>query len=218
MTPDVVSLKNATVTSGSAAPASKDLGRNEFLQLLMTQLSAQDPLNPMDSSEFTAQLSQFASLEQLSNMGEKLDALVSISGASNAAGAVSLLGKEVRVDTNTIKEPGKVYYELASAATQVQLEVRTLDGRVVHTEAGLKGDKGLQEVDLKGFEKGDYIVTLVAKDAAGKDVRGKVSVLESVRAVNFQGNVPIVMTNSGQQIPANQVLEIRNRTQEEGEG
>jgi flagellar basal-body rod modification protein FlgD len=57
----------------NAAKASDDTGRNEFLQLLATQLQYQDPLNPLQNSEFVAQLAQFSSLEQLILIRESLD-------------------------------------------------------------------------------------------------------------------------------------------------
>jgi len=53
----------------------KELGRDQFLTLLVAQLKNQDPLNPMESADFTAQLAQFSSLEQLFGMNESLDAI-----------------------------------------------------------------------------------------------------------------------------------------------
>lgn len=209
MNTDVVDLKNATALGNPPAKPSQEMGKNEFLKLLMTQLSAQDPMNPMDSTQFTAQLSQFASLEQLSNMSNKLDSLISISGASNAANAVSLLGKDVRVDNSKVKGPIKAYYELESQARDVRMEVRDKDGHVVHAVTGLSGDKGLQEVNLEGFPPGEYTINLVAVDAQNKEVKSKLSTLERVNAVNFVGNVPQVLTQSGQTIAASSVLEIR---------
>ena len=58
-------------TSASTSPK-KDLGRNEFLTLLITQLKNQNPLNPLESADFTAQLAQFSSLEQLFGMNDSL--------------------------------------------------------------------------------------------------------------------------------------------------
>lgn len=209
MNTSVVDLKNATALGGPQMAPSQEMGKNEFLQLLMTQLSAQDPMNPMDSTQFTAQLSQFASLEQLSNVSEKMDSLIQISGASNAANAVSLLGKEVRVDNNKIKGNAKVVYELESRANEVKLEVRDKENRVVKVITDLPGETGLQEVNLEDIPPGEYKVSIVAKDAQNKEVKSQISTLEKVKAVNFVGNVPQVITENGQEIPASSVLEIR---------
>ena len=64
---------SATDTRDSAAKASDQLGRDAFLQLLTTQLAHQDPLEPQADGEFIAQLAQFSSLEQLTEMRTTLD-------------------------------------------------------------------------------------------------------------------------------------------------
>ena len=61
-TTDVSTQPTATATKKG------ELGKDDFLKLFTKQLQAQDPLNPMDSSDFTAQLAQFSSLEQLQNI------------------------------------------------------------------------------------------------------------------------------------------------------
>lgn len=60
------------------------LGKDEFLNLLVTQLSSQDPLNPMDSTESIAQLAQFSSLEQMQNLNGQLEAQRQASGLVDA--------------------------------------------------------------------------------------------------------------------------------------
>ena len=68
---------NAAGISDNSLSASQPniLGKDDFLTLLVTQLQHQDPLNPQDSTEFTAQLAQFSSLEQLGNVNDKLEYL-----------------------------------------------------------------------------------------------------------------------------------------------
>lgn len=70
---------NADVTPGG------QLGKDEFLNLLMTQLSSQDPLDPMDSAESIAQLAQFSALEQMQNVNTQIEALRRASGLTDAA-------------------------------------------------------------------------------------------------------------------------------------
>jgi flagellar basal-body rod modification protein FlgD len=67
----------------------QELGRDDFLRLLITQLSHQDPMNPMEDREFIAQMAQFSTLEQMTNMAadfSRLTAMLSSSEASNALG------------------------------------------------------------------------------------------------------------------------------------
>ena len=65
---DKVGQTNNTTTSSSEALKKKDLGKDAFLQLLVTQLQHQDPTKPQADGEFIAQLAQFSSLEQLTSM------------------------------------------------------------------------------------------------------------------------------------------------------
>jgi flagellar basal-body rod modification protein FlgD len=87
-------------TSASAASGARggaDLGRDEFLRMLITQLENQDPLNPQDATEFTAQLAQFSSLDQLFSMRAAIDNLAAAQGGSNALSVASLIGRRVLV-------------------------------------------------------------------------------------------------------------------------
>ena len=78
-----------------SVPSNAELGRNEFLRLLTTQLQNQDPMNPMDSADFTAQLAQFSSLEQQFNSNERLSELVSYQSSMSSSMSVALLGRSV---------------------------------------------------------------------------------------------------------------------------
>lgn len=82
-----------TYTDGTKVTnPNSELGKDQFLQLLVTQLENQDPLNPMDDKEFIAQMAQFSALEQMQNLNESFSAVK----------AYSLLGKTVTasVDSN----------------------------------------------------------------------------------------------------------------------
>jgi flagellar basal-body rod modification protein FlgD len=61
------------------------LGQDAFLQLLVTQLQHQDPLQPQDDSQFLAQLAQFSSLEQLTQMNQSIQQLVTLAGTNNSS-------------------------------------------------------------------------------------------------------------------------------------
>jgi len=73
-------------------PPSQELGKQEFLNLLMVQLRNQDPMNVQEDREFIAQLAQFSSLEQSTNLGLAMENLISFQQLTQGA---SLIGKEV---------------------------------------------------------------------------------------------------------------------------
>lgn len=74
---------------------SQSLSQQEFLNILLTQLQFQDPMKPFDNQEFLAQMAQFSSLAQTSQMNERIDTLLSLQAATQSIG---LLGKAVQVD------------------------------------------------------------------------------------------------------------------------
>ena len=88
--------KNKTGEAGEK----NNLGKESFLKLLVTELKHQDPTKPMEDKEFIAQMAQFSSLEQMSNMNKEIKNLL---GSSRASEAYGILGKEV--DTfDTVKK------------------------------------------------------------------------------------------------------------------
>jgi len=80
---------------------SKDLGRNEFLKLLVAQLENQDPLSPAENGEFVAQLAQFSSLEEAQNLSASFDSFAGSFMSTQHLQATSLVGRPVHVASNT---------------------------------------------------------------------------------------------------------------------
>ncbi len=85
--------------------AKQQLGKDEFLTLLIAQLSHQDPTNPMDNTEFVAQMAQFSSLEQMHNMANGFDKIASVMHNNDA---ISTIGKTVDIELGSDKVTGVV--------------------------------------------------------------------------------------------------------------
>ena len=98
--------------------ASQELGKDDFLKLLLTQLSNQDPTSPMENTEFIAQMAQFSSLEQMTNMSTEFAKLANM---PNSNEAVSLLGKNVTISTGDTSVNGVV--EAVTRGEDPQVEV-----------------------------------------------------------------------------------------------
>ncbi|MBR1721295.1 MAG: flagellar hook assembly protein FlgD [Treponema sp.] len=75
--------------------ASRELGKDDFLKLLMAQMTNQDPTSPMENTEFIAQMAQFTSLEQMTNMSQNFEKMAAMIHSSEAQ---SMLGKTVQID------------------------------------------------------------------------------------------------------------------------
>ena len=88
----------ASVSSSASATQANPMGMEDFLKILLTQLTYQDPLKPMDNQEFMAQMAQFTSLEQTQQLNEKMSTLITNQAALQSVG---LIGRTVDITTNT---------------------------------------------------------------------------------------------------------------------
>ena len=111
---NAVSTTNST-TASAATSMKQDIGfnANDFMQLLVTQLKNQDPLNPQDSSQFVSQLAQLSQVEQTYNINTNLQNLLSSQNNITSLSAMSLIGKNVTTN------------ELSGLVTAVKLDGNT---------------------------------------------------------------------------------------------
>jgi flagellar basal-body rod modification protein FlgD len=85
-----------TTDTQGKAKAKHELGKDDFLNLLITQLKNQDPLNPLKDTEFIAQLANFSSLEQITNMSSNMEEFLKQQQYQSSAVAVNMIGMEIR--------------------------------------------------------------------------------------------------------------------------
>ncbi|MCI5523720.1 MAG: flagellar hook assembly protein FlgD [Spirochaetia bacterium] len=112
----VDTLNKANAIEGRQVQQS--LGKDDFLKLLIAQLSNQDPTSPMENTEFIAQMAQFSSLEQMTNMNQEFYKLNSMLSGNQA---VSTLGKTVDIDINGVISTGVVDAVTCGNAPQVRV-------------------------------------------------------------------------------------------------
>ncbi len=84
---------------------STNLGQEDLFKILLTELSYQDPLEPIDNKEFIGQLAQFTNLEQTRSFNTNLESLLTVQAANQS---ILLLGKTVEIETSTVPEVGDV--------------------------------------------------------------------------------------------------------------
>jgi len=164
MTTPVTTSSAASTPAATNAEALSALTSNfqSFLSLLTSQLKNQDPLSPMDSTQFTQQLVQMSSV-QAQLTGNALLQQVANNTGTGISTAVGLIGKQVRaVSDNAQLAGGKAdwTYNLPADAGSLAVEVVDANGRVVHAETA----------DAAGLKAGDHAFSWNGKDMTGTKV------------------------------------------------
>ncbi|MEQ8747933.1 flagellar hook capping FlgD N-terminal domain-containing protein [Pyruvatibacter sp.] len=215
---DAIAASQAS--QGAAATSSSKLSGDfdTFLTLLTTQLKNQDPLEPLDSSEFTNQLVQFSGVEQSIATNKNLEQLLNLTFANFATDAVGYIGKEVVAESQTaILTDGNAQwgYELSAAAEEVQFFVTDIAGRLVHsdTASNLSGNGTFQwdgkDAGGRQLSDGSYNLRVIATNASGEEVPVTMKQSGIVTAVEFDNNTPVLTVN-GSGIQLSDVITVRN--------
>lgn len=183
--------------------AQKEINKDAFLSLLVAQLKNQDPLNPMESTEFTAQLAQFSSLEQLFNINENLKTLSQEKAGQTAKDLIDYIGKEITWTDNTLViKDGEVTggaYKLTERG-DVILSIFNTAGTEIRTL--YNGDQQAGEYDIrfdgrdqKGQSLPDgtysFVVKAFTKNGAPMDVT--TSLKGKVTAVTYKNETPYLV-------------------------
>jgi flagellar basal-body rod modification protein FlgD len=207
MTTMAISAISTLTESGTASSAtnSKSLDKNAFLKLLTTQLQNQDPLNPTDSTEFTAQLAQFSSLEQLSNVNATLNTLKLYEASINNAQAVGFIGKDIIANGNSIEkksgQPVNCDYELPAAAKSVVVTIYDSTGNFVRDYQKTALAAGKQSLTWDGRDRngnsvadGAYTFEVQALDQKGAKLDVTTFSKGTVTGVTFEDGITYLLT------------------------
>ncbi len=206
------------------------LGLDDFLTLLVAQLQNQDPLNPTDSTEFTAQLTQYSQLEQSINMNNNMEELLDIQRSSDRLSALSLIDKQVLVQGSSFElgeGATEIGYKVDGEVTDLAITIRDQGGRTVATLYPAELDPGNHFITWDGLDaNGDPLppgTYEIAIDALGSGPDGASPVVPlvytDVTGVDMSGSEALLLTRSGEfNLSAVQgVYEQANRHQTEPE-
>jgi flagellar basal-body rod modification protein FlgD len=177
-----------------------------FLVLLTAQLQNQDPLAPMDSTQFTQQLVQFSQVEQQIRTNEQLEGLVSQYQAASAGAALSYLGRDALIESGATRLAGGQAtwgYSLGDTAEEAKITIKDSRGRTVF-EGPAETTEGSHIFTWNGkntagetMPDGTYTMSVSAKDEAGESVDVVMTVRETIMGVDFSGATPLVITATG---------------------
>jgi flagellar basal-body rod modification protein FlgD len=187
-------VTQATKASGAKDQLAADM--NQFLTLLTTQLANQDPLSPMDSTEFTNQLVQYANVEQNIQTNDNLEKLIAVQQAAMTLNSASYIGKTVSIATDQLPlQDGKAAfaYTFNSVPDAAAVVITDSSGTIVKTITPNmaegshsvtwdgKSDSGTQLSD------GGYTVKVTALDADKKTIDSTIVVTGKVTGVSVYG-------------------------------
>jgi flagellar basal-body rod modification protein FlgD len=197
-----ITSTGATQSANKTQLAQQVLNSNfsQFLRLLTTQLQNQDPLNPMDSAQFTQQLVMYSQVEQQLATNTKLDNLTSLTMNSSLSLALGYVGKDITYTSAELNfdgaTPVDISYNLTEAATSATMNILDDEGNVVYTTT-VSDTTGLNKVTWDGTttqgptaESGTYSIQLVATDETGNTSNITTAVTGLVRGIENQDGVP----------------------------
>lgn len=206
--------QTSTTSTQSQASSTKSVGKDEFMKLLLAQLKNQDPLKPMDGTDFAAQLAQFSSLEQLKNLNTTLETQSVNQMTLGYAQSVNMIGKEAVANSgNTVTANGQtteLNYRLAKDAQSVTISIMDKNGNLIKTWDESAKTAGMNRAtwDCSGVEKGDYTYQIAATNSFGAPVTADTMTTGVVTAVHFRSN-QILVTLNGREVPLSDIIEIR---------
>ncbi|WP_299090085.1 flagellar hook assembly protein FlgD [uncultured Metabacillus sp.] len=124
----LLTSKPSTTTTGNSS-----LGKDEFLKILMAQLQHQDPLNPMEDKEFIAQMAQFSSLEQTTNMANMLERFLTTQTQGESILKYSeMIGKHVEWMNAEVQTGGGIVKAIKQSETGIMLVLE--DGKEISSD------------------------------------------------------------------------------------
>jgi flagellar basal-body rod modification protein FlgD len=203
-------------SSSSSSTSGATLADNfqSFLMLLTTQLQNQNPLDPLDTNQFTQQLVQFAQVEQQLKSNSQLESLVKIEQTAQSTQALVFVGQTVAVDGSTAKFDGSATWNFtAPSDSNATITITNSAGQTAYSgnfsvSSGNssfvwdgKGNDGTQ------WPAGDYKMTVTAKDSNGKDIAISTEVQGTVDSVDLTAS-PALLSIGGKNYTLDQIKRV----------
>ena len=195
---------NASAATSSAVSDGTIAGNfTTFLQLLTTQLQNQNPLDPLDTNQFTQQLVEFAQVEQQLKSNDSLATLVSLQQTAQATSALGLVGATVVVNGQTAQlANGSANWSLsATKPTSATVSIADSTGQTAYT-GKLAVNAGSQSFTWNGqgndgklWPDGNYTISITGVDANGQTSTVSTQVQAPVDSVDLTQNPPLLSIN-----------------------
>ncbi len=216
-------VSSGTGENTSSSSNTEEMGMDQFLKLFIAQIQHQDPLSPLDSAEFTAQLAQFTSVEQLYGMNSRLaDIEKALSGQNEQRDDLGFIGKTVKADDNTMRvDNGTVQsgsYTIDGSG-YVTIDVYDSQGLIVRTFYEGWEDKGEHDVNWDGRDDtgklvgdGAYTFEITARDENGYYIPSNTYISGEVSGITYQNGQSYLMIGDKIISNSNNIIEVGQTT------
>jgi len=222
-TPSTTTSNTSTAQAAGVVGSQQLAGNfNTFLKLLTSQLQHQDPLNPLDTNQFTQQLVEFASVEQQVNMNSNLQTLISMQQSTESLQALQLVGANVTINSNTATlskatgSPATWGFSSPAPATGA-VTITSSTGQVALTGT-ISLSAGSQTFTWNGqgnngvaWPDGNYTLSINATGASGQPVTVSTQVQGTISSIDVSKNPPQV-TVGGQSYPISAIQSINGKS------
>ena len=190
------------------------IGKDDFFKMLLAQIQNQDPLNPIDGTDFATQLAQFSSLERLGNINAQLETMNLYQASLNNAQSLNLIGREVMARGDVIKVEGEstdLTYSLSGDAKKVSIKIYDEAGDLVNTLEFGNQKEGRNSViwDCSGISNGNYTFDVSAVDGNGEKISVDTMITGVVTGVAFKNGSAYLSIN-GQDIAFGDVISVND--------
>jgi flagellar basal-body rod modification protein FlgD len=208
--------------TGSRATIAENF--DTFLQILTTQLRNQNPLDPLDTNQFTQQLVQFTGVEQMLKTNEFLEAMMTSTQNATNSEAVSYVGRIVTASGNKSEliDGAATWNFAVDKPATITATVRDMDGNVVYVKEGqVEQGESIFNWDGIGSDgkqkpEGSYYVTIEARDSEGQLVSVATEMTGEVTGVDFTGSEPVLIVGNAR-VNMSSVMSVRAKTAEDAE-
>jgi flagellar basal-body rod modification protein FlgD len=198
--------------------SSSSLNKDDFLKLLLTQLQHQDPMNPLDNTEFLAQLSQFSQLEQIYNVNQNIQGLAASQNSVRDSLLTNWLGKTVKVEGSEIylnnQDGANLSYELPDWADKVTINIYDADSQRIKQIEQLHQDEGTHTICWDGTDRegnkvaaGTYTFEVTA-ESNGESIWVTPYMVGQVCGISFSNEDGPSFQVGDQKIPISKIIQI----------
>lgn len=204
---DAILANQTSANTATAANSKSDtVDVADFYNLLIKQLQYQDPMNPVENTEFTAQLAQFSQLQAITDMKTSMDTLTQLQASTNNLTALTLIGKQVVARGNSVTYSGtgeNLDFTLGDAASKVTVKIYNSNGSLVRTDELSSVAAGDAQYAWDGRDgegntvsRGKYYFTVSATDVQGSEVPVTTYAKGEVTGVKYEnGNTYLTIGN-----------------------